>query len=80
MFKRFFWLTVGTAVGFGGSFWAQRRLRRTIQRYYPEQVARHLGKSTRSFGGDLLAAAREDRTAMQEREAALRSRLPRSGR
>ncbi len=79
MFKRFFWLTVGTALGFGGSFWAQRRLRRTIERYYPEQVARQVGKSARSIGADLVAAAREGQAAMREREAALRSKLPPAG-
>ena len=73
MFKRTIWFTVGTGVGVGGSFYAQRRLRKKIEQYYPDQVARHVSATVKSLGGDVLAAAREGRNAMKEREAALRA-------
>ncbi|MEW6152497.1 MAG: hypothetical protein AB1673_00710 [Actinomycetota bacterium] len=75
MFKRLFWLTVGTAVGFGGSVWAQRRLRRTVERYYPERVAQQVSAGVRSLGDDVKAASREARAAMREREEALREQF-----
>lgn len=75
MFKRLFWLTVGAGVGFGGSVYAQRRLKKKIEQYYPEQMARQVSTSVRTFGADVLAAAKEGKAAMREREDALRSRL-----
>jgi hypothetical protein len=75
MFKRLFWLTVGTALGFGGSVWAQRRLRQKIEQYYPERVAQQVSTSVRTLSADVLAAAKEGRAAMQERELALRARI-----
>lgn len=75
MFKRAFWLTVGTGLGFGGSVWAQRRLRRKIEQYYPEQVAKQVSTSVRTFGADVAAAAKEGKAAMREREEALKARL-----
>ncbi len=75
MFKRLFWLTVGTLLGLGSSFWAQRRLRRAMERLAPEQVRRHLSWSVRNLLADLRAAAAEGRGAMREREAALRAQL-----
>lgn len=80
MFKRLFWLTVGTMLGFGGSFWLQKRLRQKIEQYYPDRVARQVSGSVRTLGGDLAAAAKEGREAMREREEALRARLRTSGR
>jgi hypothetical protein len=75
MFKRTVWFTIGTGVGLGGSVYAQRRLRRKIERYHPEQVAKHVSTSVRTFSADVLAAAKEGKAAMREREDALRSRL-----
>ena len=75
MFKRLFWLTVGTLVGFGGSVWAQRRIRRQIERYYPDKVAQQVSVGVRTFGADVKAATAAGREAMREREAALRNRF-----
>lgn len=64
MFKRAFWLTVGTGLGFGASFWVSRKVRR----YAPDRLVR----AASSFGRDVRAAAAEGRQAMREREAELR--------
>lgn len=77
MFKRLFWLSVGAAAGFTGSVWAQRRVKRALERYLPDRVAHQVHASARSFGADLRAAASEGRTAMREREESLRSHLHR---
>ena len=76
MFKRLFWLTVGTVVGFSGSVWAQRRIKRQIERYYPEKVAQQVSVGVKTFGADVKAATEAGRAAMREREAALRERFP----
>ena len=73
MFKRTVWFTIGTGVGLGGSFYAQRRLRQKIERYHPEQVAKQVSTTVRTFGADVAAAAREGKEAMKAREAALRA-------
>lgn len=75
MFKRLFWLTVGTMLGFGGSFWLQRRLREKIERYYPERVANQLAQGVKAIGGDIRAATQEGRAAKRDREESLRSQL-----
>jgi len=75
VFKRLFWLTVGAGVGFGGSVYAQRRIRRTIEQYFPDQVARQVSTSMRTFGADVLAAAKEGKAAMRAREGAPLVRL-----
>lgn len=64
MFKRVVWLTVGTGLGFGASFWVTRRVRR----YAPQRVV----GAARSLKTELRAALREGRVAMREREAELR--------
>ena len=80
MFKRLFWLTVGTLVGFGGSLWAQRRFRRQLERYKPEQVTQRAVTTARGLGHDVRAAAREGREAQREREEALRAQFRPFGR
>lgn len=75
MFKRLFWLTLGTIVGFTGSLWAQRRIRETIERYYPDQVARQVGTSVRSLTSDVRSAAAAGKAAMREREESLRDQF-----
>ncbi len=75
MFKRLFWMTVGAAAGLGGSFWARRRVKEAVERYYPDQVARQVATSVRSLGDDVRDAAREAKSAMREREDSLRSQF-----
>ena len=75
MFKRLFWLTVGTIVGFSGSVWAQRRIRRQLERYHPDKVARQVSSGAKAFGEDVKAARAAGRDAMRQREAALRERF-----
>lgn len=72
MFKRVFWLSVGVVVGWGGSLWLQRRMRRAIERYMPERLAVDVSNKARSFGADLRDAAREGRAAMRAQERWLR--------
>jgi hypothetical protein len=66
VFKRLFWLVTGASFGFGSSFWLMRAFRRMVDRYRPTAVVSRLE-------GDVRAAVEEGRTAMKEREAALRS-------
>jgi hypothetical protein len=80
VFKRLFWLTVGTLVGFGGSLWAQRRFRRQIERYKPEQVTERAIASVRGLGDDVRAAARQGRAVQREREETLRAQFRPYGR
>jgi hypothetical protein len=80
VFKRLFWLTVGTLVGLASSFWAQRRLRRAVERYAPDQVARRVSWSVRKLADDVRAAVADGRAAMREREASLRDQFRPSAR
>ncbi|MHB1444640.1 MAG: hypothetical protein ACYCZV_03135 [Acidimicrobiales bacterium] len=75
MFKRLFWLAVGTGLGFGMSFWIMRTVRSTIERYSPERVSSDLSDALRGFGADIRAAVSEGRQAMGERETELRESL-----
>jgi hypothetical protein len=80
VFKRLFWLTVGTIVGLGGSLWAQRRFRRQIERYKPEQITQRAVASAQGLGRDVREAARQGREAQREREEALRAQFRPFGR
>ena len=75
MFKRLFWLAIGTGLGFGLSFWLARFVRTTVERYTPERVSGDLSAALRRLGDELRAAATEGRQAMREREAELRESL-----
>ena len=75
MFKRAFWLAIGTGLGFGLSFWLTRFVRSTVERYAPERVSSDLASALRQLGQDLRAAAADGREAMYEREAELRKSL-----
>ena len=75
MFKRLFWLAVGTGLGFGMSFWIMRTVRSTIERYTPERVSSDLSAALRGLGEDLRSAVAEGRSAMAERESELRESL-----
>ena len=71
MFKRLLWLTMGTAVGFGASFWVTRAVRHTVARYAPERAV----AAARSAAAEVRAALAEGRAAMAAREAELRAQL-----
>ena len=75
MFKRLFWLAVGTGLGFGLSFWLTRFVRSTVERYAPERMSADLAGALRQLGTDVRAAVAEGREAMHEREAELRRSL-----
>ena len=75
MFKRVFWLMVGTGFGFGVSFWVARAVRERLARMTPEAVALEVAKAARGLGRDLRAAVSEGAEAMREREAELREQV-----
>jgi len=75
VFKRLFWLAVGTGLGFGLSFWLTRFIRSTVERYTPERVSSDLASAMRRLGEDIRAAVQEGREAMREREAELRESM-----
>ena len=77
--KRVFWSTVGYVAGLGTSVYVQRRVRRAVEYYTPEQVRRDAAVVGRQVAGrarevviDLRDAAAEGADAMREREAELR--------
>jgi hypothetical protein len=65
MLKRVRWLMAGAAVGFGGSFWFQRKMKAAASRYRPLGMAGAAAARARD-------ALEDGRTAMREREAELR--------
>lgn len=66
VFRRFFWLVVGFALGIGASWTVTRRLRRVAARYVPADVVDR-------WGGNVRAAVQEGRVAMRTRESELKS-------
>ncbi|HEC10456.1 MAG TPA: hypothetical protein ENI86_12980 [Acidimicrobiales bacterium] len=80
MIRRFFWLVVGIGIGAGGSFWANRRVRRVIDRYAPEEIRARVENRVRSMGEEVRSAVAEGRDAMREREAQLGARPRRNRR
>jgi hypothetical protein len=75
VFKRVIWMGSGMAVGAGSAFWAKRKVRATVERYLPDEVARRAGEQARSIGRSVRDAATEGRLAMRQREAELRAEL-----
>jgi hypothetical protein len=71
MFKRFFWLLVGFALGIGSSWAVTRRVRRLAERYAPADVVDRWSDAVRS-------AVSEGRTAMRTREHELNSSFERA--
>jgi len=71
MFKRFFWLLFGFALGIGSSWAVNRRLRRLAERYAPADVVYRWSETLRS---DVI----EGRTAMRTREHELNSSFERA--
>jgi hypothetical protein len=76
MFKRLRWLGLGALAGVGGSIWAQRRVRQAVDRVMPAQLGHELRRRVGRVSADVRASLGEGRTAMAEREAELRARLP----
>ena len=70
MFKRFFWLLFGFALGIGSSWAVSRRLRRIAERFAPADVVDRWSNTVRS-------AVTEGRTAMRAREDELNSSFER---
>jgi hypothetical protein len=75
VFRRLVWFTSGATAGFGGAMWIRRRMRRTVQRYAPEQLRADATASVRRLGSGVRDAVVEGRAAMREREAELRAEL-----
>ncbi|MGI9033338.1 MAG: hypothetical protein ACR2HY_06595 [Acidimicrobiales bacterium] len=71
MFRRLFWLATGMAAGVGSSFWVARRVRQTVSRYSPPQVASRGSRAVRRFCDDVGAAVADGRRAMRQAEADL---------
>lgn len=68
MFRRFFWLILGFALGIFSSWTLTRRLRRVAARYAPSDVVDRWSDNVR-------AAVTEGRAAMRTREAELNANL-----
>ena len=75
MTKRLRWMGLGMLAGAGGTMWAQRRVRRRLERYLPAQLRAEVSSRVRAAGSDLRGALEEGREAMTEREAELRAQL-----
>jgi hypothetical protein len=76
VFKRLRWLGLGALAGVSGSIWAQRRVRQAVDRVMPAQLGNELRRRVGRVSDDLRMSLSEGRTAMAEREAELRARLP----
>ncbi len=70
---------MGAAVGFGGSVWAQRRVKRTVERYLPERMNADVVQRARYLADDVREALDEGREAMRVREEELRRQLGTGG-
>ena len=73
MFKRVRWVAVGYGLGATTSYLAARRLRRTAQKYTPNEVANRVGATVGGTARQVQSAVSEGRAAMRAREATLRS-------
>ena len=72
LFRKFFWLLAGFALGAMSSWAATRRLRRAAERYAPAGVRDRMRLNVR-------AAVDEGRDAMRIREAELKGSVGRNG-
>jgi len=75
VFKRLFWLSTGTVLGMGSSFWVMRTLRQIVRRSTPGRLAAEARSGLTGLRTDLVEAADEGRRAMRQREASLRAEL-----
>ncbi len=71
------WGGIGTGIGAAGSLWAERKVRRRMERYTPTGVAKQVTVASRRIRDDLALAAEEGRRGMREREAELRDGMVR---
>ena len=78
--KRIIWAFNGYVMGLCTSVWFQRRLRRTADRFTPEEIRRQMTDRTRDIADlarrtviDLREAASEGRAAMRDSELELRA-------
>lgn len=78
--KRVFWSSMGYAAGISTSIYVQKRVRRTVERYAPEQVRDDVAVRTRQTADrardlviDLRDAAAEGVDTMRRREQELRA-------
>jgi hypothetical protein len=72
MFKRTRWMVIGYGLGATTSYLAARRLRRTAQRYTPNEVATRVGATVGGTARQVQNAVSQGREAMRDREAQLR--------
>ncbi len=75
MLVRAKWMVMGAAIGFGGSVWAQRKVKATVERYLPPQLGDEVAGRARSLQSDVRGALGEGRDAMRARETELRAML-----
>jgi hypothetical protein len=73
MFKRVRWVAVGYGLGATTSYLAARRLRRTAQKYIPNEVANRVGATVGGTARSVQNAVSQGREAMRDREAELRA-------
>jgi hypothetical protein len=73
MFKRVRWVAVGYGLGATTSYLAARRLRRTAQKYTPNEVATRVGSTVGGTARSVQSAVSQGRSAMRDREAELRA-------
>ena len=78
--KRVFWSGVGYAAGISTSIYVQKRVRRTVEKYAPEQLrddvaakSRLTAGKARDFVVDLREAAAEGIDTMRRHEQELRA-------
>ena len=72
LFRRFFWLVAGFALGVVASWGVTRRVRRVARRYVPSEVRNR-------WSANMRAAVAEGRHAMRAREAELMGGAGRRG-
>lgn len=76
MLKRIRWMATGLALGAGATIWAERKAKAVAAKYRPSGAANR----ARGWPADVVAAVKEGREAMREREAELREASDRRSR
>lgn len=72
MMKRVVWTGMGYTLGIGTSLYVQRRVRRTVERYAPEQIRTQVSSTGRVVADRARGLALDLRDAVQEGAAAMR--------